>query len=287
MNEQVKQRLRSTLKQFGLVSRMYQRYKESRQIHAEPVQTPLGFRLVGNLEMQQGVFEPEETRMVGSLLDQAEVLINVGANIGYYCAMALQRNKHVVAFEPMAQNLHSLYRNLRANGWESGVEVYPIALSNFVGLIQIYGGGTGASLVKGWADTPESHVTTVPCSTLNNVVGNRFSGKQCFVLVDIEGAERWMIQGASAVLTMEPRPVWMLEIAITEHQPKGVSINPNLMQTFQVFWDSGYVALTADEQSREVTSTEVQAIVDSGVDTLKTHNFIFIEHGQKSRFIPD
>ncbi|MDT8377226.1 MAG: FkbM family methyltransferase, partial [Mariprofundaceae bacterium] len=193
--------------------------------------------------------------------------------------------KYVVAFEPIDINVRYLLRNIRANNWESLIEVYPLALSNKVGVIEIYGGGTGASLVKGWAGTSEEDVTLVPCTTLENVLGSRFKDKKWFVLVDIEGAEKMMLDGASSIVDMEPKPIWMMEISVSEHQPKGTIINPNLLSTFQVFWSSGYEALTADKQCRTVHPHEIREIVRSGVSTLDTHNFLFVEKARAGKLL--
>jgi hypothetical protein len=156
-----------------------------------------------------------------------------------------------------------------------------MALSNKVGVIEIYGGGTAASLVMGWAGTPEEYVTLVPSTTLDSALGVRFRGKKCFMIIDIEGAEQLMLEGASSMIEMVPRPIWMMEISILEHQPKGISINPNLSSTFRIFWNSGYEAWTADRQCRIIHPTEVNKIVETGIDTLHTHNFLFIEKGKK------
>ena len=160
-----------------------------------------------------------------------------------------------------------------------------MVLSNKVGVIDIYGGGTGASLVKGWAGTPEQYVTLVPSTSLDNVLGARFQSKRCFILVDIEGAEQLMLEGASSIIDMVPKPIWLMEILISEHQPKGVTINPNLLSTFNVFWNNGYEAWTADKQCRIIHPDEIEQIVRSGIDTLQTHNFVFIEKSKKHEFL--
>jgi FkbM family methyltransferase len=264
--------------------RAYRYIKDKKDIYSEPKATAMGFLFSGNEAMEKGVFEPEETSLVKKIVPHTDVLINVGANIGYYCCIARDLGKPVVAFEPIYQNLQYLLRNIKANRWESGIEVFPMALSNKIGIIEIYGDGTGASLIKGWADTPEDHVTLVPCTTTNNALGTRFQGKQCFCLVDIEGAELFMLQGASDLINLDPKPIWLMEISISEHQPKGVTINPNLLSTFQIFWDSGYEAWTADKQCRLVGAEEVKNIAQSGKDTILTHNFLFIEKGRKNKF---
>lgn len=268
--------------------RLYQAYryiKDKKGVFDEPRNTTAGFMFSGNQAMEKGEFEPVETEIVNNILPRIDVLINVGANIGYYCCIALSHGKPVVAFEPIHQNLQYLLRNIKANQWESGIEVFPTALSNKAGIIEIYGDGTGASLIKGWAGTPVEDVALVPSTTMNSALGTRFQGKQCFVLVDIEGAEQFMLEGASDLLNLEPKPIWLMEISITEHQPKDLSINPNLSSTFQVFWDYGYEAWTADKQCRLICPDEIQNIIQSGKDTVLTHNFLFIEKGRKNEFI--
>jgi hypothetical protein len=51
----------------------------------------LGFVLDGPAVMREGPFEPEETALVLALLDAAEVLVNVGANVGYYVCHARRK----------------------------------------------------------------------------------------------------------------------------------------------------------------------------------------------------
>ncbi len=281
MKKQIIWYFKAFVERFPRLAMTYRLVRDNWQSYEEPVQTPLGFKFAGNPLMQNGKFEPEETEIVKNILPDIEVVINVGANIGYYCCIALSQGKNVVAFEPVNLNCRYLLHNIKANEWESRIEVYPIALSRKAGVVEIYGGGTGASLVKGWASISEQYNTLVPCSTLDNVLGTRFSGKKCFIIVDIEGAEKLMLEGASFIIDMEPKPIWMMEISFTEHQPEGMNINPNILSTFQIFWDSDYEAYTADKQCRIVHSDEIEKIIKTGVDTLHTHNFLFIEKRKK------
>jgi FkbM family methyltransferase len=269
------------IEHFPKLAMIYRYVRDSWEVYEDPQETQMGFKLVGNHSMQSGQFEPEETQIVKQLLPCVDIVINVGANIGYYCCIALSQGKYVVAFEPINLNLRCLLRNIKENNWESRIEVYPMALSNKVGVIEIYGGGTMASLVKGWAGTPEQYVTLVPSTTLDNALDTRFQGKRCFILVDIEGAEQLMLEGSSSIIDMVPRPIWMMEISISELQPKGISINPNLLSTFHIFWNNGYEAWTAARQCRIIYPDEIKTIVETGIDTLHTHNFLFIEQGKK------
>jgi hypothetical protein len=116
------------------------------------------------------------------------------------------------------------------------------------------------------------------------ILGSRFFGKQCFVVVDIEGAELLMLEGGISFIKRDPKPIWMVEISITELQPKGIRINPHLLATFQFFLNNGYEAWTADQNCRPILSEEIECIIKNEIDTLYIHNFLFIEQGKKNDF---
>lgn len=267
--------VRPIIERFPCAASLYRGMRDQLNSMEKPQLTPWGFKLAGNPAMARGTFEPVETELVRSLLDEVDILVNVGANVGYYCCHALSMGKPVIAFEPVPRNLSYLCKNIKANNW-SGAEIYPIALSNSVGVLEIYGGDTGASILKGWAGTPESYMTLVPCSTMDIVLGSRLSGKKALILVDIEGAEKWMLEGADILLANDPKPMWLVEIMSKDHQPGGIKINPNLVSTFQTFFQRGYQAISADKDSRPITIEEVSRVA-SGSSEFGIHNFLFYE----------
>lgn len=242
------------------------------------VASSFGFRFSGNDAMAAGQFEPEETKLIVRLLNQVDVLINVGANIGYYCCIAASLKKQILAFEPVASNLVYLLRNIHENGFEPYVEVVPIACSNRTGVIPIFGCGTGASMLEGWAGVDSQNYQLVACGKLDRYCTN-LDNKRLMVLIDVEGAEKFVLQGAFGLLQRVPKPIWFVEISSTENQPKGVVINPALRETFQIFFDAGYSAYAATESLRAIEPAEIEAIEKSQKNTLETHNFIFIERG--------
>jgi FkbM family methyltransferase len=261
------------VKKFPLVATMYRNTRDRLDIREQPISTPWGFKLAGNSLMASGNFEPTETELVRNILKDVDVLVNVGANVGYYCCHALSMGKQVIAFEPIDRNLRYLYKNLKANNWTE-TEVFPIALSNQIGILEIYGNNTSASMVEGWAGIPAQDMTLVPASTMDVVLGKRLQGKKILVIVDIEGAEQWMLEGATKLLASEPTPIWLVEINSTEHQPENVKINPNFKSTFQIFFEHGYQAFMANRDLIPVTNEQIESIL-TGTKTIDTHNFIF------------
>lgn len=259
----------------------------------EPKDTQFGFKLSGDRLIQEGIFEWEEIKTIEKLLPTTEVFIDIGANIGAYCCIARKYKKYLIAFEPIQSNLKYLYNNLRVNGYEENAEIYPIAVGDKVGLIDIYGEGTAASLVKGWAGIPNDNKSTVPISTIDIILGNRFEGRQCFVIMDVEGAERYVLNGAKSLFNLHPKPYWVVEISINEHLPDGQKINPHLFETFNIFWNLGYEAFTigkgyrSSSEIRIITEYEIRQIVESGKDTIQVHNFLFLEKGLKEKILTE
>ncbi|MBU4488096.1 MAG: hypothetical protein KKI13_03405 [Candidatus Omnitrophica bacterium] len=144
------------------------------QLHVmeEPVVTPWGFKFAGNIAMAQGTFEPMEAELVRNILKDIDVMVDIGANVGFYTCLARSKGIYTIAVEPFMPNMDYLYANLCANGWND-VEVYPIGLASKPGLDNLYGAGTGASLLKGWAGASPLMRHTI-CATLATSGHNRF-----------------------------------------------------------------------------------------------------------------
>lgn len=244
-----------------------------RVISRPPVQTPLGFKMAGMAAMETGEFEADETRQVSALLRKATVFVNVGANTGYYVCLAREAGARVVAVEPLDQNVQLLQRNVLANGWND-VEIIPMGLGDRVAVLKLYGGGTAASLVEGWAGASREHYRLVPVTTLDNVLADRFDGEQLLILIDVEGFELNVLRGAVRQFARRPAPLWFIEICFDEHQPQGATINPNVLETFEVFWRHGYRAEKAGAESGPVSELDVRAWA-RGSELPQTHNFIF------------
>lgn len=235
--------------------------------------TPHGFLLNGLASMQDGGFEPDETKQISELLEEVDIMVNIGANTGYYVCYARHKGVKVIAIEPLDQNVQILQRNIQANNWHD-VEILPIGLGDSVGQLKLYGGGTAASLVEGWAGASKTHYRLVPVSTLDNVLSDRFKDKSLLIVIDVEGFELNVLKGAVLQLERKNAPIWFVEICIDEHQPGGRFINPNLIVTFDLFFSRGYLAEKAGAASGAVKREDVLEW-QAGKNLPNTHNFIF------------
>jgi FkbM family methyltransferase len=279
----VRQLLRRTVGRSVTLRHMYRVMRDGAFRSKAPQPTPYGFKLTGHAAMMSGTFEPVETAIMTRLLVDADVFVNVGANIGYYACHALKLGCYTVAFEPLQSNADYLMRNISANGWDDRAEVFPIAVSDRQGIVELFGAGTGASLIPGWAGAPTSGGQMTPANTLDNMLAGRFHGKRCLVLMDIEGFEDKALAGAEDLLLRNPKPTWVVEIQepradwMAEMKGVGTSdvINPYFESTFKRFWDHGYEAWTFCEPSQKVTPSDVKAVMQSGKSSFRTNMFLF------------
>ena len=66
------------------------------QTLSPPQQTPHGFVFWGKTNTPSKELLNHESRLFNALLPFVDEIVNVGANVGYYCCHALRKKKHVV-----------------------------------------------------------------------------------------------------------------------------------------------------------------------------------------------
>lgn len=218
--------------------------------------------------VQHESFELDEFR---SCLPDVDAVIDVGANSGIFSLLSAEAGKLVYAFEPLAENLNVFFGNLAANGLDGVVEVFPIAASDRTGVAKFYGRGQGASLIEGWAGQPEYDFVMSPTNTLDRLLSARLEGQRVALKIDVEGAEFFVLQGATKILK-QCRFV-LLEHSLTKNQP-GV-VNPWFKALFDLMWGAGFEARVADASRLLVTPELLASWISSGSNNLATENFIF------------
>jgi FkbM family methyltransferase len=250
----------------------YHRVRHHARIRQTLATTPHGFLFAGHQGMETGAFEPHETRFLLDRLPAADVYVDVGANVGYYVCLAQQARTYAIAIEPAERNLELLYQNLEANGW-SAVEVFPMGVGREPGLVRLYGDGTSASTIKGWAGVSEAWHRTIPVSSLDILLAGRFVGERLLIKVDVEGGEHAVLGGAVGVLARHPAPTWLVEICFAENRPAGQA-NPHFRDTFESFWRHGYQG-RALEDLRVVDRAAVDRWLAAGRCEIRYPSYVF------------
>src|SRR3990167_6694466 len=89
-------------------------------------------KYVGELIASTGQYEPYESKLLIKNIKDGDIVIDVGANIGYYTLLFAKKvgeNGKVFAFEPDSASFAILEKNIKDNKFRN-VEAFNIALSD-------------------------------------------------------------------------------------------------------------------------------------------------------------
>jgi FkbM family methyltransferase len=259
--------------QFPLASKIYRKYRDNLYYKKlRPYTTKFGFQLFGDSSLGSSRSESQELDIFYRNAIISDVIIDIGANTGLFTCIAGKLGKKVLAIEPHPSNLQYLYRNIQINNL-TDIEVYPLALSDNINISTLYGGGQGASLLRGWSGIKSNYETLIPINTLDNLISERFINKKLFIKIDVEGNEYHLLQGATALLSRLPSPCWMVENGLTENFNN--DINPNFAQIFKLFWDENYEAISMEKNPRIISPEDISRWVSNRTVDFGCINYIF------------
>ena len=153
-----------------------------------------------------GKYEPSETNYFKNLIPKLSdgIIIDVGANIGWFTMLFAQSSKHVIAIEPRPNNFDYLKKNVQTNNL-SNVELINAAVSDSEGKGIVFllpsGGNSGGTHFRGnptnsfinELNQKGYEINEVPIRLIDEIVGTR---KVALIKIDIEGAEPYALKGA-------------------------------------------------------------------------------------------
>ncbi len=163
--------------------------------------------------IKTGVFEEHSTRIARRFIRAGDMVLDVGANIGYYSVIFSkivgERGK-VIAFEPTEHFGKVLRMNTEANGLNN-VEIFKIGLSNKRQKLNIQIGDSSATLhVPG--KIPLNAEEMIELVTLDEFVESHKPSKIDFIKVDVDGHEPAFLEGAWRTLEKYD-PTVLMEIS--------------------------------------------------------------------------
>ena len=252
------------------VMRLYRDLRTSK-LASGPVETAYGFRFAGNPAFLSPGWEPEERGIITALLREVPAFIDVGANHGFYTALAAHKGVQTVAIEPEDGNLRCLKATIAANAFPT--EILPVAISDASGVINLFGGGDTASIEQEWAGNSRSDRRLVPANTLDNLFAARWPGERLLIKIDAEGSEARVLAGAPEMIARSPRPYWLIETVPTVLRPKDKA------SAFLQVFDSmvGYSVFVANGRLSPVTREMIEAwATDPKLKGRGNSNFLFV-----------
>ncbi len=141
-----------------------------------------------------------------SQLAPGEVVIDIGANVGFYTVLAggalrPHPDRQIHAFEPNPVAFKLLQDNLQQNGFKN-VSTFPQGVADRDGHLRFYmdqaHSTMGSLRPLNWRDLTES--IEAPVVTLDQHLAQHPALRAGLIKVDIESAELWALRGARRVL---------------------------------------------------------------------------------------
>jgi FkbM family methyltransferase len=176
--------------------------------------TPWGLELevyaneaIGYTILNAGIFDPCVSETMFRLIDPGDVVVDVGANIGYLTSLAAARagaKGNVIAYEPHPRVFELLRSNVerwRAHVGSAHVEIHQSAVSDHAGTASLASGplfhqNMGLATLQP-ATTADTELLPVAATRLDEALGDRPVG---LIKVDVEGHEPEVLRGARPLL---------------------------------------------------------------------------------------
>jgi FkbM family methyltransferase len=185
---------------------------QGNKMYVNPSSTAIGLRLLMN-----GTHEKLETELFEKMAQDSMVVVDIGANIGYYTLIAakLVGNKGIVyAFEPEPSNYKLLCENIAINGYANIVPIQK-AVSNTTGKATLYVDKAIGDVSSFAKDNVLTHSKNVDCLEVETITLDDFFERTVgddridLMKIDVEGAEELVIDGAERVLRNNRLKIFM------------------------------------------------------------------------------
>ncbi len=224
-----------------------------------------------------GEYETRETRLISSIVKYTSQVIDVGANVGYYSIRIPYFTKHVVkvySFEPIAKSFRELTRNIVLNQLQDVVEAFNCAASNTNGELVMYVPklfGTSATSSVELHPEDENQEVRVETVRIDDFIKNgKISGCD-FLKIDVEGAEKFVVEGAIELLSRD-KPVVLAEILRKWSRAHGYEPQ----ELLDILFGLGYQCYSI--------GTTLNQIVEIGEEVVET-NFLFFNKSNIQHFL--
>ncbi len=199
-------------------------------------------RYVSRRIREEGIWEPYETELLLGMLQPGDVMVDVGANIGYFSVIAAAQVGEagaVVAFEPDPRNCELLRRNVTHNGLAARVEIVEagLAATDAPGDLYLSEDNFGDHQIFAADDTRDS----VPVTLLHGASYLQSRVQRIDLLkVDTQGAEFAVMSGLMPLLAGLPAPprilIELTPLSLREYGASGRALVELLATLAQPMW---------------------------------------------------
>jgi FkbM family methyltransferase len=197
----------------------------------------------------KGIHEPMSTKIFQRLVNEGDVVVDVGANVGYFSLLAAKRAGIVYSFEPDPFNMRSFVDNIALNKFKN-IMPFMVALSDYSGGASFFTSSTESarhSLIK---TQEHDGKITVKVDKLDDIVKCAVD----FLKSDTEGNELSVLKGAKGTIDASPHIKILVEVNAEALQAQNVSI-ADLWNYLTIDLNMKYVFMVDDYKSKVSRTT--------------------------------
>lgn len=198
-----------------------------------------------------GKYEPYLTKLILEKIGPESVVVDVGANMGYYSLLAGKTAKKVYAIEPEELNFSILKKNTQSNGLKN------------VELIKAAGGSRqGKVTIKRAKINPGAHKVEMERGEIKMIrLDDLIKEKVDVIKIDVEGMESEVIRGAKNLIE-KWKPVIFLEYGINSRNKEMIKF---LKQVYgAIFWIDEYGQTYRKINDKKLSVVEGNLVVKKG-----------------------
>jgi len=212
--------------------------------------------------LTKGVYEKYETALFKELIKPGMVVIDIGANIGYYSLIAaklLGSKGKVYAFEPEPRNYNLLVKNVKINSYNNIIPIQK-AVSNKQGKAKLFTDKDNLGNPSFSEDniSEKEGVVDVTTVTLDKFFENLATYNNIFLFkIDAQGAEGLILEGAENLLKNNNL------IIIMEFWPYGLkNLGTNPKKLLNKLYEYGFIIKHIDEQNQCLKLIDIEKLID-------------------------
>jgi FkbM family methyltransferase len=141
----------------------------------------------------------EELPVFLRALENVDIVVDLGANVGVFTILAAARGIPVLSIEPNPQNCQHLLTAIAElnDADRARITILPVAASGTTEPIWLYGGGQSSSIHGNWLGRDDKYRQLAPCVTMPQLMSLTPPGSRALIKMDVEGAESTLLESIS------------------------------------------------------------------------------------------
>lgn len=184
--------------------------------------------IVGNI--YYGLFEFEESIFLIHLLNNQDTFLDIGANVGHYSLlMSGLKQAKSIAIEPVPKTYSLLKQQIELNNLNHLIDAKNVGVSNANGELYF---STDRGTMDRIVNNSYSNSVVVKVQTIDSLVCNNIP---LAIKMDVEGYEKYALQGANNVLNNKD-----LKVIVLELNNSGKRYNISDEEVYQIVYGYGF-----------------------------------------------